>query len=34
MVDLRLKAIEVVHAALIEGRLTNCVNRQYLDQAR
>jgi D-3-phosphoglycerate dehydrogenase/C-terminal binding protein len=26
MVDLRLKSIEVVHAYLTEGRLTNCVN--------
>lgn len=30
MVDLRLKSIEVVHAYLAEGRLTNCVNREYL----
>lgn len=30
MVDLRLKSIEVVHAYLSEGRLTNCVNREYL----
>jgi len=27
MIDLRLKAVEVVHAFLVEGRLTNCVNR-------
>lgn len=30
MVDLRLKSIEVIHAFLTEGRLTNCVNREYL----
>jgi D-3-phosphoglycerate dehydrogenase/C-terminal binding protein len=30
MRDLRLKSIEVVHAYLAEGRLTNCVNSQYL----
>jgi len=30
MVDLRLKSIEVVHAYLAEGRLTNCVNQEYL----
>ena len=30
MVDLRLKSIEVVHAYLSEGRLTNCVNSEYL----
>lgn len=30
MRDLRLKSIEVVHAYLAEGRLTNCVNTQYL----
>lgn len=30
MVDLRLKSIEVVHAYLAEGQLTNCVNREYL----
>jgi lactate dehydrogenase-like 2-hydroxyacid dehydrogenase len=30
MVDLRLKSIEVVHAYLAEGRLTNCVNGEYL----
>lgn len=30
MVDLRLKSIEVVHAYLAEGRLTNCVNAEYL----
>jgi lactate dehydrogenase-like 2-hydroxyacid dehydrogenase len=30
MVDLRLKSIEVVHAYLAEGRLTNCVNTEYL----
>jgi phosphoglycerate dehydrogenase-like enzyme len=34
MIDLRLKSVEVVHALLVEGRLTNCVNRQYLDAAR
>lgn len=32
MVDLRLKSIEVVHAYLAEGRLTNCVNAEYLDK--
>jgi D-3-phosphoglycerate dehydrogenase/C-terminal binding protein len=30
MVDLRLKSVEVVHAYLAEGRLTNCVNAKYL----
>ena len=30
MVDLRLKSVEVVHAYLAEGRLTNCVNGEYL----
>ncbi|WP_395814194.1 C-terminal binding protein [Devosia sp.] len=30
MVDLRLKSIEVIYAYLTEGRLTNCVNREYL----
>ena len=30
MIDLRLKSIEVIHAYLTEGRLTNCVNREYL----
>jgi D-3-phosphoglycerate dehydrogenase/C-terminal binding protein len=30
MIDLRLKSIEVVHAFLAEGRLTNCVNAEYL----
>lgn len=30
MVDLRLKSIEVVQAYLAEGRLTNCVNAEYL----
>jgi D-3-phosphoglycerate dehydrogenase/C-terminal binding protein len=30
MQDLRLKSIEVVHAYLAEGRLTNCVNREFL----
>jgi D-3-phosphoglycerate dehydrogenase/C-terminal binding protein len=30
MVDLRLKSIEVVHAYIAEGRLTNCVNSEYL----
>ena len=30
MIDLRLKSIEVVHAYLAEGRLTNCVNFEYL----
>lgn len=30
MVDLRLKSVEVVHAYLVEGRLTNCVNAEYL----
>ena len=29
MVDLRLKSIEVVHAYLAEGRLTNCINAEY-----
>ena len=33
MQDLRLKSVEVVHALLVEGRLTNCVNRQFLDKA-
>jgi len=32
MVDLRLKSVEVVHALLVEGRLTNCVNAQFLDK--
>ena len=26
MTDLRLKSVEVAHAFLTEGRLTNCVN--------
>ena len=30
MIDLRLKSIEVVHAFIAEGRLTNCVNAEYL----
>ncbi len=30
MVDLRLKSVEVVHAYLVEGRLTNCVNRELM----
>jgi D-3-phosphoglycerate dehydrogenase/C-terminal binding protein len=30
MQDLRLKSVEVVHALLVEGRLTNCVNRAHL----
>lgn len=30
MIDLRLKSVEVVHALLAEGRLTNCVNAQFL----
>ena len=30
MVDLRLKSIEVVRAFLADGRLTNCVNAEYL----
>lgn len=30
MIDLRLKSIEVIHAYLTEGRLTNCVNAEYL----
>lgn len=30
MVDLRLKSIEVVRAYLADGRLTNCVNAEYL----
>lgn len=30
MVDLRLKSVEVVHAYLKEGRLTNCVNRELM----
>jgi D-3-phosphoglycerate dehydrogenase/C-terminal binding protein len=30
MQDLRLKAVEVVHALLVEGRLINCVNKQHL----
>jgi D-3-phosphoglycerate dehydrogenase/C-terminal binding protein len=33
MQDLRLKSVEVVHALLVEGRLTNCVNRQELEKA-
>ena len=33
MSDLRLKSIEVVHAYLAEGRLTNCVNAEYLKYA-
>lgn len=32
MQDLRLKAVEVVHALLVERRLTNCVNKQHLVQ--
>ena len=32
MIDLRLKSIEVIHAFLTEGRLTNCVNREYLQR--
>jgi D-3-phosphoglycerate dehydrogenase/C-terminal binding protein len=32
MVDLRLKSIEVVHAYIAEGRLTNCVNSEYLSK--
>jgi D-3-phosphoglycerate dehydrogenase/C-terminal binding protein len=32
MVDLRLKSIEVVHAYIAEGRLTNCVNSDYLSK--
>ena len=34
MQDLRLKSVEVVHALLVEGRLTNCVNRQHLKAAQ
>jgi D-3-phosphoglycerate dehydrogenase/C-terminal binding protein len=34
MADLRLKSVEVVHALLVEGRLTNCVNQSYLEAAR
>jgi D-3-phosphoglycerate dehydrogenase/C-terminal binding protein len=34
MRDLRLKSVEVVHALLVEGRLTNCVNGLYLGAAR
>lgn len=30
MVDLRLKSVEVVRAYLADGRLTNCVNAEYL----
>jgi phosphoglycerate dehydrogenase-like enzyme len=30
MIDLRLKSIEVVHAYLSEGRLTNCVNAELM----
>ena len=30
MRDLRLKAVEVIHAYLAEGRLTNCVNAEHL----
>jgi D-3-phosphoglycerate dehydrogenase len=33
MIDLRLKSVEVVHALLVEGRLTNCVNTQFLGRA-
>ena len=33
MQDLRLKSVEVVHALLVEGRLTNCVNQQFLRPA-
>ena len=33
MIDLRLKSVEVVHALLVEGRLTNCVNTQFLSKA-
>ncbi len=32
MVDLRLKSVEVVRAYLAEGRLTNCVNAEYLSR--
>jgi hypothetical protein len=34
MQDLRLKSVEVVHALLVEGRLTNCVNRHHLRPAQ
>ena len=34
MEDLRLKSVDVVNALLVEGRLTNCVNREYLEAAR
>jgi len=33
MEDLRLKSVEVVHAFIAEGRLTNCVNQPYLEAA-
>lgn len=32
MRDLRLKSVEVVHAYLAEGRLTNCVNSELLQR--
>jgi D-3-phosphoglycerate dehydrogenase/C-terminal binding protein len=34
MRDLRLKSVEVVHAFLAEGRLTNCVNAASLGRTR
>ena len=34
MADLRLKSVEVVHALLVDGRLTNCVNQSFLEAAR
>jgi D-3-phosphoglycerate dehydrogenase/C-terminal binding protein len=34
MRDLRLKSVEVVHALLVEGRLTNCVNRAEMRPAQ
>ena len=30
MRDLRLKSVEVIHAYLTKGRLTNCVNAEHL----
>lgn len=34
MQDLRLKSVEVVHALLADGRLTNCVNQRVLEPSR
>jgi D-3-phosphoglycerate dehydrogenase/C-terminal binding protein len=33
MIDLRLKSIEVVRAFVADGRLTNCVNTEYLKRS-